>query len=230
MLVGSGTARDVMDNGENDTRRAHTSPRDIEVDRRPPKKGFDRLYSIIQPVFYWPGFGSMYNWFVILNSLKEARVYWKTGRLKLPGVIMRAESFLPWNLEKRIFDAEVKPEWIGKEEDRPEMFWYLNKGRHGKEFMICDPDRELCEKAFDHVRLAASLSVASGKQCARSKLHFDAGEWWDENRIKFKVEETYFIHRLWDYFVTHLLGAVPPEGYAIHEKDIPPMDLSSLFG
>ena len=27
----------------------------------------------------------------------------------------------------------------------------------------------------------------------------------------------YFMRRMWDYFVTHLLGAQPPAGYRIHE-------------
>jgi dipeptidyl aminopeptidase/acylaminoacyl peptidase len=50
------------------------------------------------------------------------------------------------------------------------------------------------------------------------------------NRNHMFMRDAYFIRKLWDYFVTHLLGAVPPEGYAINEEDIPPMDLSTLFG
>ncbi|MCJ7625427.1 MAG: DPP IV N-terminal domain-containing protein, partial [Anaerolineaceae bacterium] len=105
---------------------------------------------------------------------------------------VRAERFLPWNLEKRIYNAEVTPQWIGKEEEKPEKFWYLNKARHGKEFMICDPERELHERSFDHVRLAAGLSVASGKQCTHGKLPFDVIDWVDGNRVRFKVDETYW--------------------------------------
>lgn len=107
----------------------------------------------------------------------------------------RAESFLPWNLKKRIFNAEVKPNYIGKPEEKGETFWYLNKGKHGKEFKYVDPERDLQQPLFDHIRLAAALSQASGKAYTHDALPFDKPEILDEGmKLRFKVEETQ-----WEY-------------------------------
>jgi dipeptidyl-peptidase-4 len=69
----------------------------------------------------------------------------------------RAEQFLPWNATKRIFNAEVKPNWLG-ETDR---FWYRRTARDGASFVLVDPASGESRPAFDHVRLAAALSTAT---------------------------------------------------------------------
>ncbi len=102
----------------------------------------------------------------------------------------RAEAFLPWNVKKRIFNAEVNPQYTGKAEDKAESFWYLNKVSQGKEFKFVDPLKNLQQPVFDHVRLASSLSQASGKPCTHDALPFDAIEWLEEGKkIRFKVEK-----------------------------------------
>src|ERR1700720_4012942 len=70
----------------------------------------------------------------------------------------RAEQFLPWKIANLIFDGHVEPHWI-EESDR---FWYHSRRPDGTQFLLVDPERESCEPAFDHIRLAAELSRSTG--------------------------------------------------------------------
>ena len=80
----------------------------------------------------------------------------------------RAESYLPWNVAKLVFNTGVTPHWIG-ETDR---FWYRRSSRDGTEFVVVDPATELRQPAFDHERLAAALSQASGIYYTGNQLPF----------------------------------------------------------
>ena len=61
----------------------------------------------------------------------------------------RAESYLPWNVAKLVFNTGVTPHWIG-ETDR---FWYRRSSRDGTEFVVIDPANDFRQPAFDHERL-----------------------------------------------------------------------------
>jgi dipeptidyl aminopeptidase/acylaminoacyl peptidase len=98
----------------------------------------------------------------------------------------RAESCLPWNVEQFVFRMSVEPSWIAQSDH----FWYRVRTREGAQFVLVDPEAGTRAPAFDHVRLAAALSAASGKPYEhtrlpfkriafsedRGKLHFDADE------------------------------------------------------
>ena len=102
----------------------------------------------------------------------------------------RAESFLPWYVEKRVYNAEVKPNWIKKGEDQLNKFWYLNKGKNGRQFKLVDVENDYVETAFHHVRLAAALSRASGQYFEANQLPFESIEWLEEeNKIRFEFEK-----------------------------------------
>jgi dipeptidyl aminopeptidase/acylaminoacyl peptidase len=96
----------------------------------------------------------------------------------------RAESFLPWNVEKRIFQMSVEPKWIGDSE----RFWYRNRTRDGVEFVLVDPEARTRELAFDHVRLAAALTRASGKPVTHDQLPFSEIELVDGS-VRFDADE-----------------------------------------
>jgi dipeptidyl-peptidase-4 len=81
----------------------------------------------------------------------------------------RAESYMPWNVAKLVFNTGIKPHWIG-DSDR---FWYRRSGRDGTEFVVIDPTDGSRRPAFDHARLAASLSQASGTYCTHNQLPFE---------------------------------------------------------
>ncbi|MEX1158781.1 MAG: DPP IV N-terminal domain-containing protein [Thermomicrobiales bacterium] len=97
----------------------------------------------------------------------------------------RAESFLPWNVEKLIFRMGAEPKWIGD----TERFWYRNRTREGVEFVLVDPEARAREPAFDHVRLAAALSRASGRSTVHTDLPFEEIELNDDAGVRFDAYE-----------------------------------------
>ncbi len=82
---------------------------------------------------------------------------------------VRAERLLPWNAARLTSDLVIKPRWI----DSDDCFWYRLKTLKGIEFVLVDPDKGRRTPAFDHVRLAAALSQASGIPCTAERLPFE---------------------------------------------------------
>lgn len=111
----------------------------------------------------------------------------------------RAESFLPWNAEKLVSGAYITPKWI----DDGDSFWYRVKRRDGQEFMLVDATTGAQEQAFDHVRLAAALSQASGAYYVHSNLPFDTITLTNNgNAIRFKVDDVVWTCDLTSYKCT----------------------------
>lgn len=81
----------------------------------------------------------------------------------------RAESYMPWNMTKLIFNTDVTPHWIGE----TNRFWYRRSSGSGTEFVVIDPANGSRQHAFDHVRLAGALSQASGTFQTHNQLPFD---------------------------------------------------------
>jgi len=98
----------------------------------------------------------------------------------------RAEQYLIWNIGKLAFKIQVVPHFVGKSD----RFWYKLDTRGGKEFMLVDPALNTKQPAFDQVRLAASLSAASGKAYEANNLPFDGIEFIKDGRaIQFDIEK-----------------------------------------
>src|SRR5881628_1838843 len=71
---------------------------------------------------------------------------------------------------RRVFKDQVTPHWFANDT----RFWYRNELRGGaKEFVVVDVERGTREAAFDHAKLADSLSKAAGSQYSAEKLPFD---------------------------------------------------------
>ncbi|WP_406047483.1 DPP IV N-terminal domain-containing protein [Kribbella sp. NBC_00889] len=82
---------------------------------------------------------------------------------------------------------KVRPQWI----DGGARFWYAVSTGAGKRFVLVDPAAGTREPAFDHARIAAALTAASGQEVdpeslpfmgialAGNAVEFDAfGEYW----------------------------------------------------
>lgn len=65
----------------------------------------------------------------------------------------RAEQMLSWNVNDKVHNNNVSPNWI--DENR---FWYRNFTREGVEYQLVDATEAEKRFAFDHVRLAGELS------------------------------------------------------------------------
>lgn len=79
-----------------------------------------------------------------------------------------AERFLEGNLPTYIRFAAIEPHWEGQ----AGRFWYLRQGPEGKRFIEVDAVRGTQAPAFDHARLAAALSAASGTTYEAGALPF----------------------------------------------------------
>src|SRR3954454_11976991 len=67
-----------------------------------------------------------------------------------------------------VIGDKVRPQWI----DGGARFWYAVSNGAGKRFVLVDPAAGTREPAFDHVRLAAALTVVSGQEVDPESLPF----------------------------------------------------------
>jgi dipeptidyl-peptidase 4 len=104
-----------------------------------------------------------------------------------PTTYQRAEAFLPWNAEKRVNRVVGDVKWINDSDD----FWYRVQTNSGYEFVYVDSSLGSKELAFDHDKLAASLTEASGKFYEGSHLPFSTISYSeDRTSIEFSINDT----------------------------------------
>jgi len=97
----------------------------------------------------------------------------------------RAQQFLPGNLRHVLYVADVNPHWIQK----TSRFWYRKSSPSGSEFILVDSERDTAGPAFDHARLAASLSHANKQEYSPSDLPFREFEFADDGKaIRFSLD------------------------------------------
>ncbi|MGW6460339.1 DPP IV N-terminal domain-containing protein [Streptomyces sp. NPDC055078] len=80
----------------------------------------------------------------------------------------RAEQMLPHNRSKLVRGAQVRPGWLAD----GTRFWYRTETADGRRFVVVDPRAGTRQDAFDHGRLAAALSEASGTAFDGGRLPF----------------------------------------------------------
>jgi dipeptidyl-peptidase 4 len=100
----------------------------------------------------------------------------------------RAEAFLSGNLATRVYRASVAPDWADGS-----TFRYRVDVPGGHEFIRVDGARGTRELAFDHQRLSAALSRATGESYTALRLPFSTYREVDDRRsIEATVDD-----RLW---------------------------------
>ena len=95
----------------------------------------------------------------------------------------RAEKFLQPAMGPLVVGGSVAANWLPDE-----RFWYRNTTAEGAEFILVDPAKRTRALAFDHARLAAALSAATGEKHSGSRLPFESFEFAaDGKTISFDV-------------------------------------------
>lgn len=112
----------------------------------------------------------------------------------------RAEKLMATNTGNYVFNSLIKAHWLGQ----TERFWYKRELRmasgRGKQFILVDPRQSTSRLAFDHQKLAETLSHGLGKVCDPDKLPFEQFAFkHDEQAIVFHVEKQPWICQLDDY-------------------------------
>ncbi|RKR83734.1 dipeptidyl aminopeptidase/acylaminoacyl peptidase [Mucilaginibacter gracilis] len=110
----------------------------------------------------------------------------------------RAESMMTYNTEPFIDRASVRPTWLANDK-----FWYRVLTAQGSEFMLVDPAKGTRAAAFDHQKLAASLSAAAGKKYEAAMLPFQSFSFsTDDKAIIFQADDKQWKCDLQTYAVT----------------------------
>jgi predicted metalloprotease with PDZ domain/dipeptidyl aminopeptidase/acylaminoacyl peptidase len=87
-----------------------------------------------------------------------------------------------------VYKSQITPHWF----DNNGRIWYRNDLRGGtREFVLVDAERGQRQAAFDHDKLAAALSKATGQHYQGDRLPFDTIEFGPDARsIRLKVGDT----------------------------------------
>jgi dipeptidyl aminopeptidase/acylaminoacyl peptidase len=80
----------------------------------------------------------------------------------------RAEGQMAASLSPLVTNDVIRPNWLP--DDR---FWYLTKTDAGSQFILFNPAKGTKAPAFDHQKLAAALSTATGKTYTAAALPFE---------------------------------------------------------
>ncbi|MCX8108735.1 MAG: DPP IV N-terminal domain-containing protein, partial [Verrucomicrobiae bacterium] len=104
--------------------------------------------------------------------------------------------------DPRVFKDRIEPHWFGDNS----CFWYRNDLPNStKEFILVDAERGVRGPAFDHAKLAAALSSASGKVYHGNQLPFDSISFsGDKNTIQFTVDGAKWQCDLRTYQITQI--------------------------
>src|SRR5437016_10937210 len=79
----------------------------------------------------------------------------------------RAEKFMGYNVTPLVLHTMGRPNWLPDE-----RFWYRTTTAEGSAFVLFDPARKTGQPAFDHTKLAAALSSATGRPIDAAHLPF----------------------------------------------------------
>ena len=113
---------------------------------------------------------------LLVSGVAMSHVFAQEGRSEAPLVITaadyaRAESFLAPSLTDSVVGGTVTPAWLPDE-----RFTYRSTSASGSVFLLVDPVKRTREPAFDHTKLAAALSAATGRAFTERQLPFQAIE------------------------------------------------------
>ena len=97
-----------------------------------------------------------------------------------------AAQLLGPNARRLVSGDEVRPVWLADGD-----FWFRSNTGAGRTFVRVDPAARTRQPAFDHVRLAAALSLAADTAYVAEKLPFDTFEFESNERvIRFQTDST----------------------------------------
>jgi dipeptidyl aminopeptidase/acylaminoacyl peptidase len=101
-----------------------------------------------------------------------------------------------------VYKSRITPHWFSNNN----RFWYRNDLAGGaKEYILVDAERGTREAAFDHAKLAAALSKATGTECQADRLPFDDISFDEAGKVvRFKVGDAAWQCDLASYQVSHI--------------------------
>ena len=111
----------------------------------------------------------------------------------------KAEEFLPKNISKLTRNVSLRVNAVEGTSD----FWYKIQTENGEQYFYFDGEDIKSEEAFDHLRLAASISEISEQQVNPDSLNLERLIFIpDENRIEYRFDTLSLQTDLSDYETT----------------------------
>jgi dipeptidyl-peptidase-4 len=108
---------------------------------------------------------------------------------------LRAQRFLTGNLRHIVFPADIEPHW-----EKTNRFWYRRVSAKGTEFVLVDAERNTSAPAFDHAKLATTLSRVAKQEYEPFDLPFSDIDFVDgEKGIRFSIDDTQWTCQLASY-------------------------------
>ena len=107
-----------------------------------------------------------------------------------------------------VYDVAEQLAWI----ENSHRFWYRKSTKGGNEFMVVDADTLTKQPAFDHEKLAASLSSAARQKYTAITLPFASITFVDGGTIEFEAAGIRWRCNLSSYACTKLGAAEPTQG------------------
>ena len=87
----------------------------------------------------------------------------------------------------KVFRDRVSPHWFSNND----KLWYrVDLPGQAREFLVVDAVKGIRQRAFDHAKLAASLSKASEKTFEADRLPFDFIQFEDDGKVRFEAAGT----------------------------------------
>jgi len=103
-----------------------------------------------------------------------------------------------------VYDSVERVNWI----EWSHRFWYRKTVKGGSEFFVVDADTLTKQRAFDHDRLAAGLSAASGRRYTGRTLPFTSFAFVDFNlAVEFAAGDARWKCDLYSYACSRVAGA-----------------------
>ena len=100
----------------------------------------------------------------------------------------RAIEFLPGNIQKNIFNLDVRPNWL----DDSISFWYKTNTASGTTFFVVNLESMKKVRAFDHERLADSLKVLFDEEIDAKDLQIEEIKYALPDSIEFTFRNRIF--------------------------------------
>ncbi len=128
----------------------------------------------------------------------------------------------------RVYKDRVTPHWFAENK----RFWYRNDLPGGaKEFVLVDAEGGTRQAAFDHKKLAASLSKAAGSDYRADRLPFESIDFVDVTKaVRFKVGDATWECDLSTYECSRSgRGAKSKDAEPVEQQPEPPRDESVLL-
>ena len=110
----------------------------------------------------------------------------------------KAEQFLPKNISKLTRNVSLRANPVEETSD----FWYKLQSEKGEKYFYFDGEKIKTREAFDHIQLAESIQLETGKNISSDSLELQDLKFnLKVNTIEFKIDTIFYEVRLDDYSI-----------------------------